>query len=154
MVAPRPSATEINSTNNAQLKSTLKEIVKHLNEAEKSNGGSGETPDSMEEILKEILEEIRKMNAHKIQTDQQIKELKESNDLLKKTLAQQQRFLEGLDADKRAMNIIALGVPENDLSVGDQRADNDDQKWALIKNSIGCSDKGHVDIRRLGDRQL
>lgn len=150
MAKRRPSISEINSMNNAQLKSTLKEMVKSLEEAEKSDDSSGENPNPTEEILKQILEEVKKMNVYRVQTDQQIHELKESNDLLKKTLAQQQRFLEGLDADKRAQNIIALGVPENELSVGDHKAENDDEKWMLIKNAIGCPESGHVRINRLG----
>ena len=43
-------------------------------------------------------------------------ELKQSNDSMRKTLAQQQRFLEGLDAEKRTANVIAVGVPEDALA--------------------------------------
>ena len=144
--------------NNSQLKSTLKGLIKDMGDAEKDKDADAETqarptmaePETIE-LLRGILEEVRKLNAHKEQTDAQIKELKESNDLLKKSLAQQQRFLESMDADKRATNIIALNVPENAIPAEDsQTISQDEEKWALIKTVIGCPNVEHDEVVRLG----
>ena len=43
-----------------------------------------------------------------------ILKLKTDNTILTETLAQHQRFLEYIDSDKRACNLIITGVPEED----------------------------------------
>lgn len=157
------SLTEVNAMNNKQLKATLKKMITDSDKTPDGDGdgdrdGSGagtgdgdqDGVQDLGKILLEILNEVKKMNAYRVQTDQQISELKDSNELLRKTLAQQQRFLEGLDADKRASNIIMLGVPEKDLVVDDQTAKDDEQKWAMIKSAIGCDGINHSSIIRLG----
>ena len=103
-------------------------------------------------ILAQILEEIKKLNQFRETTDAQMKELKQSNESMKKTLAQQQRFLEGLDADKRATNVIAVGVPEDALTFEGTTAENDEAMSQMILQAIDCADIRVTAVNRLGKK--
>jgi hypothetical protein len=117
--APTPSQVRSLSTEELSRKTTKAGLIKALQQAVMN---TGETDDEqgarappvtqdmkpIQELLQSILDEMKIMNAANERRDTQIKELQESNQMLKKTMAQQQRFLEMVDHDRRAANIIVL----------------------------------------------
>ena len=144
----RPTFTEINSMNNATLKTTLKELVKTLEENEKSEQDAktrdilGNLPEngSTRDLLQLILDELKKMTSTKEENDLQLKQLKESNEMLMQTITQQQRFLEEIDAERRSCNMIILGVPEDDglpTADGDGEVATDAEKFMEIMKKLG-----------------
>ena len=160
----RPTVTEINGMNNATLKATLKDIIKTIEaneeaqQAEKAKDIPKDIPQDSEtcELLKSILGELRKLTHNKEETDLQIKQLKESNDLLMQTITQQQRFLEEIDSERRSCNLIVLGVPEDSClptANGEGEASTDDEKFDEIMNKLGLP--GPItprSIQRLGKK--
>ena len=65
---------------------------------------------------------------------------------------QQQRFLEMLDAGKRANNLIMMGVPESPtvLNAGHESADSDEAKVKMVLAKTGHQDAEIQEIVRLG----
>ena len=99
-----------------------------------------------------ILSEVKKLHAEKDSLNEEIQSLKSSNCIL--TVAHQQRFLESLDAEKRACNLIATGVSENDdIAFGDDTASTDEEKVSLILNKTGHDKANITSIQRLGQRR-
>ena len=99
-----PTPAQINQMNNSALKSALKDLVKRCNEAEKNvqlgiEGTDGQP--TTNGLLQEILGEIKKFNADREQINEELKNLRDSNNLLLEAVAQQQRFLEEIDSEKR-----------------------------------------------------
>ena len=126
-----PTPAQINQMNNSALKSALKDLVKRCNETEKTvqlgiEGADGQP--TTNGLLQEILGEIKKFNADREQINEELKNLRDSNNLLLEAVAQQQRFLEEIDSEKRSKNLIVLGTPETDLKVGNKTAKTDLEK--------------------------
>jgi hypothetical protein len=63
---------------------------------------------------------------------------------------QQQKFLESMDAEKRASNVIILGVPEDAMQIDETTHETDDEKVAAIFSKIEQADIQPVSIVRLG----
>ena len=148
-----PTPAQINQMNNSALKSALKDLVKRCNEAEKTvqlgiEGTDGQP--TTNGLLQEILGEIKKFNADREQINEELKNLRDSNNLLLEAVAQQQRFLEEIDSEKRSKNLIVLGTPETDLKVGNKTAKTDLEKIELVLNTIGYQDPDIVSVQRLG----
>ena len=101
----RPSTAEINSMNNATLKTTLKEVLKKFDEMLtklnlKTDTGAGDAH-LTNTLLEQILDEMKKFNEERDSIKVKLNEVQESNALLLETVAQQQRFLEEIDNEKR-----------------------------------------------------
>ena len=127
----RPTVTEINNMNNVTLKSTLKELLKNIDEDERAKEADiSEGNETHCELLKSILTELRKLTSNKEETDRQMQQLKEGNEMLMRTISQQQCFLEEIDADRRSCNLIVLGVSE------DQPVTKDCDKISMIFNKL------------------
>ena len=104
-------------------------------------------------LLKQILSEIKKFNEERESVKTELHELKMNNNLLLDTISQQQRFLEEIDADRRAKNLIVLGVPEADITMDDQTAKTDMEKIDLVLNKIGYNGSNAVSVQRLGRQE-
>ena len=101
-------------------------------------------------LLEQILDEMKKFNEERDSIKVKLNEVQESNALLLETVAQQQRFLEEIDNEKRAKNLIVLGVPEKDWNVNGTIAKTNEEKIALVLRSLQY-DEGNVEsVRRLG----
>ena len=135
--------------NNAALKTTLKELLKVMEEAEQVN-----TEDkTVTSLLQEILNEVKLFNTERESIKKELQSLKETNDLLLQTVSVQQRFLEEIDAEKRAKNIVILGVPEDqDISVDGVVAENDEDKVKAVFRKIGKGDIHITSLQRLGNK--
>ena len=83
-------------------------------------------------------------------TKLELNKVKAENDKLKATVAEQQRFLSRLDAEKRSMNVIITGVPEAPLEMGTSTVESDARKIEKIFEEIGCSNIAPAKIERLG----
>ena len=143
--------------NNANLKSTLKDMLKKFEEMEKDQTAADETATSAgnsdnetNKLLGEILSEVKKFNTERESVKAELQELKATNELLLDAVTQQQRFLEELDSDRRAKNLIVIGVPENDLAVNGTTASTDREKINLVFGAINCGNPNIVSIQRLG----
>lgn len=86
-----------------------------------------------------------------------IDELESKSNKILETVQKHQKFLETLDSERRASNIIITGVKENDpddrttaMSYLDQEAVTDKEKTDLILHVIGASDVKIHSIQRLG----
>ena len=146
----RPSISDVNRMNKEELKKALKDIITDLDKV--PDDDSEDT--GVAHMLQSILTEIKALREDRKKTDDEIKTLRECNDTLTNTVYQQQRFLESLDADKRALNLILTGVPEDsDLLTGGEGEDpasTDEAKVALILKKIGHADIRIKSVERLG----
>ena len=148
----KPSVAEINGMNNATLKQTMKEMVKAIEDAEleKQQHASNHEA-SVPELLQQLIDEVKKLNNEKQSIQGEIAALKTSNELLLQAVAQQQRFMETIDAEKRSRNLIFLGVPESEnLATNDGVADTDETKINAILRLIGQGNVRPDSILRLG----
>ena len=151
----KPTNSEINNMNNASLKSTLKEVCKRLEDLEKTQQDLETTQTqandpTINDLLQQILVEVKKFNAERESIKTDLQELRKSNEILLDTV-QQQRFLEEVDAEKRAKNLIVLGVSENDFNVNEQTMHTDMDKVGAVLNAIGFREPHNiVSVQRLG----
>ena len=80
--------------------------------------------------------------------------MKQNNSTLTEVVSQQQRFLESLDAEKRACNLIITGLKEDGpLSVEEDSAHTDEEKIVLVLKKIGQENIAPVSVTRLGERR-
>ncbi len=63
--------------------------------------------------------------------------IKESVQILTDPLMQRQRYLEVLEAEKRASNMVVSGVPEGNFTVREDTAQTDMEKIQMILTKIG-----------------
>lgn len=82
-----------------------------------------------------------------------------TNKQLTEALQKQQNYLETIDADKRANNLIITGVVENEesdkegpLQQGNESAKSDEEKIKLIMETIGAGAVEIISVQRLGER--
>ena len=109
------------------LKKTLKDLLRDI---ESSDGSLASAVDvaNITSTLQTILEEVRSSNRERDALKADILKLKTDNTILTETLAQHQRFLEYIDSDKRACNLIITGVSEeDDLRVNDEVSAQSDE---------------------------
>ena len=99
---------------------------------------------SQESKFDQILNELRTLKDEKNSMLTDIKNLKDENEKCHKILAQHQKVLESIDADRRATNLIISGVAEEDpLSDNGNVANNDVEKVSL-RYSWGYSHRGYI----------
>ena len=143
----RPSQAEINAMRRKELKTALENMIRDEEQREAvaadrtvSGDGDAQGGGRVEILLQSILDEMKKMNAANELRDVQIQDLQESHAMMKKIVVQQQKFLEMMDQDRRAANVIVLGVPEDDnLELGeDLVASTVEEKCQGVLEKIGA----------------
>ena len=146
-MARRPSITEINRMNKDTLKQTLLTILNDLDqESQADTSGLDIQP-----MLQAILDEVRQQRAERDALQARADVLAQENVTMRQALAQQQRFLEYLDAGRRASDIIMTGIPEDSLlRDGDDEAHTDEQKVALVLAKLESGRVETSSISRLG----
>ena len=161
--ARRPSFTEINAMNKEQLKKNLKDIIRELDqEKDAANANPVADEDSMAstDLLASILSEIKALRKEKLDLKKRVESLEEQSKTLADAAFQHQRFLETIDAAKRACNLIITGVPEEGVltapATGDKpaiTATTDDEKVSLVLKKIKQDTKETVvEAKRLGKK--
>ena len=148
-----PSDTEINKMNKDTLKTTLLKIVSQLKDKPHAEAGVI-IPQNISDMLKEILDAVQSRNREVDTLKNEVEDLKTSNAKLATTLEEQQRFLESIDYEKRACNVVVMGVPEDEpLSTGDgESATDDHQKINYILQAIGFPNTEMANLHRLGKK--
>ena len=111
-----PNEDQINKMNKNELQRKLKQIITLIPDQGENNEDEVNDP-STKDLLKQILGEMKKFNQERNLIKTELEEMKRNNALLLETVAQQQRFLEEIDSEKRAKNMIVLGISENDLNM-------------------------------------
>jgi hypothetical protein len=146
----RLSKTEINNMKRDDLRDLVLKIQKEATENSGENGQETEAAD-IKTLLNDILKEMKKFNEEKETVKRELTELRTDNRKLNEALMQQQRFLEVLDADRRANKVIVFGVPEGEMVDGVNVMRTDDTKVAMILQKIGQHDEV-AGVRRLGKK--
>lgn len=145
----RWSMAEIEKMNKPELKAALIESLK-----QRSDPPAG---DDIKSLLLMQIEETKKINVNleklhnrMIGMEQQVHALTQENSALKKTVANQQYFLEDLDRQQRECNVIVLGLKECD----DELGSNDEQKMTKVTEIIGLpSVLEGCNLKRLGKQE-
>jgi hypothetical protein len=98
---------------------------------------------------------IDALEKHVTELQQKGDELAKENSCLSQALQQQQRFLEGVDYDKRRNNIIVTGIPEQAQLTRNEgpAATTDEEKVLLVMTEIGHQTVEIAKIQRLGKVQ-
>ena len=171
----KPSLQEINSMNKDTLKKTLKEIIKNLNEEKEFpnlNPLSDTEAADISRLLNTILTEVTDLRKEKLVLKKEIDAVKKENLELKANqiklegeqkyltdaILQHQRFLEAIDGQKRAENLIITGVPEESVlkasgAEAAETAETDSEKVSLVLKQIGHKDDTIViNVVRLGKK--
>ena len=154
------SISDINSMNKEQLKKCLKDLIKDL-DAEKNiaapNPIIDEDTATVSNLLSSILAEVQQLRTERADLKKEIDQLKSDNVSLIEAVNQHQRFLESIDSEKRACNLIITGVPETPFTDPDSPADSpvpvdtDSEKVDIILRKIGHkADVKVKDVVRLG----
>ena len=102
------------------------------------------------EKLDAIYGELASMHKKYEDMSDKQKSLARENEFLRNAVLQQQKFLESIDAEKRASNVIILGVPEDAMQIDETTHETDDEKVAAIFSKIEQADIQPVSIVRLG----
>ena len=137
--------------NKENLKKTIKDLIKALKNKEAS-----ENEESTQDKLNTILNEVKKFNEATQAMNEKLEQLSTENNQLVRTVQQQQRYLEMIDAEKRASNIIITGVPESEtetsatLEADGEIADTDDSKVRMLLRKIGHQNIATKETMRLG----
>ena len=142
------SVTELNNMK----KEELKQLVLNLMEKTSAEPSQGENSEEIVPLLREILQEVQKGNTEKEEMKKTIDQLKTENSKLSETLSMHQRYLEGLDAERRSNKVIAFNVPENPLKDGEFVARTDAEKVKIVFGKINHGDVTTTQIRRLGQQ--
>jgi hypothetical protein len=115
-----PSNAEINGMNKDQLKKCIKELIKDINEerqAAVTNPLVDEDHATVTQLLTSVLAEVKDLKAEKTNLKLEFQKLKQENLFLAEAVTQHQSFLEAIDGEKRAKNLIVNGVPEDSAIV-------------------------------------
>lgn len=102
------------------------------------------------EKLNAIHGELSSMHAKFEDLSAKQKSLAQENEFLRNAVLQQQKFLESIDAEKRASNVIILGVPEDAMEIDGTTHESDDEKVAVVFSKIEHVGIQPVSIVRLG----
>lgn len=171
----RPSVTEINAMKRDQLQKCLKELIKDLDEEKQvkhPNPLGDEDAATITQLLTSVLAEVKELRKEKRDLGQEVAKLKQENAALlndvkalksdkifiTEAVHQHQRFLEAIDGEKRAQNLIITGIPEETpLSDGTEEAEDattDDEKVSMVLKQIGHEEDVQViEVSRLGKRR-
>lgn len=143
---PRPdtrrlSSADIERMNKSELKKALMDISNAPEQDEPTVGGK----------LDQILREVRELRMLRENDREHISKLERRIDLMEETCAQQQRFLEQIENEKRQNNVIITGVPEGQEPL--EGAEDDKSKLQKILGKIGHDHVVPVSATRLGKPQ-
>ena len=133
--------TEMGKMTNVQLKTALKTLLKDP---------ATESQNRVENKLDQILAELQDQKEEREAMKTEIIKLRIENESLSEAVFQHQRYLESMEAEKRAANLIITGVTEGDFVNNEQILQNDEDKCALILETIGMTDVELKQIERLG----
>lgn len=155
------SVSEINSLNKPKMAEYFKTLVNAYKTQPPAEDQSG-INDTLKQLERTNTENFAKLNEKLDNMPNTIKEeirgefenkfvsIEKENQDLRLMVGQQQTFLEQVDANQRASNIILLGLSEDDdLIDGDEVAESDMEKARLTLDKIG-SDADIQDVQRLG----
>ena len=148
-----------------RLKSVTKEAMADILRAADADGALEQTAPAqaagdagMQEIMVEILSEMRqlrtsvdkalgKTDALEKKVDhltnenavlqKEGQELKEEVEMLRGALMHHQRFLESVDTERRASNLIIFGIPEGGMRVGNATLEADEDKVGAVFTGLG-----------------
>ena len=138
----RLSITDVSRLNKDELQRALKTTI--------SKNGSDRQNSGIEDKLNEILSELKDLKVERESQRKDIEHLKEENGQISDILMQHQRYLESLEAEKRAENLIITGIPESDLRFNNELYTTDVDKCKLIFSKIGKADTQFTSAERLG----
>ena len=129
-----------------QRKNVKKTAIQNILDAVVTDNGTN--PDSnVIEKLDKILEELKDIKEKNLAYDNEVKRLKNVVDNQNKILTAHQRFMEEIDREKRANDLIVLGLPENE--------EDDKANFAKVLTAININ-PANVDVvkfTRLGKRE-
>ena len=153
----RMSNTEINNLNKADLKKAL--LTLRSADCDRPNGEA--SLEALHTTLQQQITEMRVMNhnfnqlsAYVNQMQSDIVRLKDENTKLVGVVAKQQSFLEDLDFQQRACNMIITGLNETEsYTVNGETANTDDEKINLILRTVDSADVQPVSVTRLGQQR-
>lgn len=148
----RPSESEIKKMNKDQLKDALQDVFTELDKVDPIPE-EGDMNDK--QMLRTILTEVRAGNQKYNELREEVDHLKKDNTTLATIVVNQQRFLESLDGEKRARNLIVTGLNESgSLEYEGESADNDDDKINLLFQQLDIEGGVHtvqiMSVERLG----
>ena len=171
----RASVTVINTMKRDQLQKCLNDLIKELDQEKEvpdPNPLGNEDAATITQLLSSVLDEVKELRKEKKNLRQEVAKLKQENAALvndvkslkcdkkfiTESVHQHQRFLEAIDGEKRAQNLIITGIPEETpLSDGREEggeATTDDDKVAMVMKQIGHEvDIKVIEVSRLGKRR-
>ena len=138
----RLSPAELKKLTKDQLQFALRTLMKETSE----ETAAGPTVVQMTRIETKLDDLLTKWGKEKEELRKEIKDLRKEKEKISETLAQHQKMLEMLEADRRASNIIITGVPEEQM--GDAKTDA--EKVELILSTIGQPTVQVKSVERLG----
>ncbi len=133
---------EMNKMTNKQLQTALKTLVKDP---------TTESQIRMENKLDQILNELQEQKEEREAMKGEIIKLRIENEALSEAVFQHQRYLESIEAEKRAANLIITGITEGDFLNNEQVIQSDEDKCAMILETIGMTHVELKHIERLGE---
>ena len=132
------------------LKSALSELQEYdemegLLASEAGDGGDEEPAGGVGAMLQLILREVRAIRGERAEVSKLRQECQE----LRSVVAQQQAFMEQLDARDRQCNVVLTGVPEEDAADLDG-ATSDAEKCDMVLSKMGVQGVQQLEVSRLG----
>ena len=141
----RLSTADISKLNKDNLKTALNAI---LNDNTVANDAPGDQyvnallrlENKFDNMERSITSQLRgEINSLRADHELKISKIREENASLREALLQHQRYLESIESEKRAANIIVMGVCEGgDLTHNGETARDDKDKCDMILKHIGC----------------
>lgn len=120
---------------------------------------SAKVDESMNEVKVELEEKLTKTEEGVEQIKREkdaimadIRTLKAENNQLTESLSNQQRYLEGLEAAKRANNLIIMGLPEHPIEMNNSNYNTDEAKVKKILEEIDHPSVEFETCERLGQQ--
>ena len=113
-----------------------------------------ETTAKLETRVDETYIDIQALNIEKAAIGKEIKVLKEENKHITDALLHHQKYLEALEASKRASNIIITGLPEDDFVFEGESLHSDVEKVQKVFEAIERSAVEVDECVRLGKTQV
>ena len=132
---------ELGNLKAAQAKTALKTLL---------SDPSHESQRRIEDKLDFVIAELQEQKEERKALHKEITTLREENSKQSEALMQHQRYLESLESEKRAENLIITGVPETGMTKNGQEINNDDDKCKLILEAIGKPEIVIKSAQRLG----
>ena len=138
----RLSPMELRKLNKDQLQFALRTLINEPAE----DTAAGPSVVQMGRIEAKLDDLLTKWKEEKDALQKQIRELEKDREKITETLSQHQRMLEGLEAERRASNVIMTGVPEEQFG----NAATDVDKVRLVFSAIGQENVQVKSVVRLG----